>query len=76
MIRVQIPLATLVFLTLDFLQIVAMDLSSNINCGNITDDQLDVWTSFEFWCEGVLFSLVGSFGLLGNIFSIIVLASK
>jgi hypothetical protein len=31
---------------------------------------------FEFWCEGVLFSIVGGFGLLGNIFSIIVLASK
>ena len=58
----------------DALQIAAM--SSDFNCGNISDDQLDIWTRFEFWCEGVLFSLVGGFGLLGNIFSIIILASK
>ena len=46
------------------------------NCGSLTDDQFNIWTQFEFWCEGVFFSIVGGFGLLGNIFSIIVLASK
>ena len=34
-----------------------------------------VWKQFEFWCEGVLFSSLGLFGLVTNLASIVTLLS-
>lgn len=34
-----------------------------------------VWKQYEFWCEGVLFSSLGLFGLISNIASIVTLLS-
>ena len=31
-------------------------------CGNLTEEYHTVWKSYEFWCEGVLFSSLGIFG--------------
>ena len=31
-------------------------------CGNLTEEYHTVWKSYEFWCEGVLFSSLGMFG--------------
>ena len=36
---------------------------------------LQVWKQYEFWCEGVLFSSLGLFGLISNIASIVTLLS-
>ena len=33
-------------------------------CGNLTDEYHTVWKSYEFWCEGVLFSSLGMFGIV------------
>ena len=33
------------------------------------------WKQYEFWCEGVLFSSLGLFGLISNIASIVTLLS-
>ena len=34
-----------------------------------------VWKQFEFWCEGVIFSSLGLFGLASNLASIIAFLS-
>ena len=34
-----------------------------------------VWKQFEFWCEGVIFSSLGLFGLVSNLASIITFLS-
>ena len=34
-----------------------------------------VWKEYEYWCEGVLFSSLGLFGLVSNLASIITLLS-
>ena len=31
-------------------------------CGNLTEDYQHTWGSYEYWCEGVLFSSLGLFG--------------
>ena len=31
---------------------------------------MQAWKAFEFWCEGVLFSAIGLFGLVTNIASV------
>ena len=36
---------------------------------------LKVWKKYEFWCEGVLFSSLGMFGLVSNLASIATLLS-
>ena len=33
-------------------------------CGNLTEEYHRVWKSYEFWCEGVLFTSLGMFGIL------------
>jgi hypothetical protein len=50
--------------------------NNSSNCGAISEQEILVWTNFEFWCEGVLFAIVGGVGLLGNLISILVLATK
>jgi len=44
-------------------------------CGNLTEDYKRVWKEYEFWCEGVLFSILGLFGLISNLASIMTLLS-
>jgi hypothetical protein len=39
------------------------------------DKNLQVWKNFEFWCEGVLFSSFGLFGLVSNLASIVTFLS-
>ena len=34
-----------------------------------------VWENFEFWCEGVIFSSLGLFGLVSNVASILTFLS-
>ena len=31
-------------------------------CGNMTVEYDKLWRTFEFWCEGVLFTSLGIFG--------------
>ena len=33
-------------------------------CGNLTEEYHTVWKSYEFWCEGVLFTSLGMFGII------------
>ena len=44
-------------------------------CGEMDEDFADV-VKCQYWCEGVLFSVVGGIGLLGNLISIFVLLAK
>lgn len=44
-------------------------------CGNLTEEYKRVWKQYEYWCEGVLFSSLGLFGLISNIASIMTLLS-
>ena len=39
-------------------------------CGLMDDNYIQVWQTFQWWCEGVLFSGVGLAGLIANCFSI------
>ena len=34
------------------------------------------WKEYEFWCEGVLFSCLGVFGLLSNLVTLIAILSS
>ena len=36
---------------------------------------VQVWENFEFWCEGVMFSSLGLFGLVSNLASIVTFLS-
>ncbi|XP_023333119.1 FMRFamide receptor [Eurytemora carolleeae] len=47
-----------------------------MECGNHTDEDLELISSFNYWLEGVLMIIVGIFGLVGNSVSILVLASR
>ena len=41
----------------------------------IIQSTAQVWKQFEFWCEGVIFSSLGLFGLVSNLASIITFLS-
>jgi len=45
-------------------------------CGNLTFEYFKTWKEYEFWCEGVLFSCLGVFGLLSNLVTIITILSS
>jgi len=47
-----------------------------VDCGSMSEDQQRIWSNFEFWCEGILFGIVGGFGLVGNLLSIGILSTK
>ena len=47
-----------------------------LDCGNMTENFTQVWSQYRYWCEGVLFSAVGCFGIIGNIVSISILATR
>jgi len=64
----------------DEVVIISLDAEDNYTfdtevCGNLTEEYKTVWKQYEFWCEGVLFSSLGLFGLISNIASIITLLS-
>ena len=46
------------------------------DCGSMTEAVLALWNSCQYWCEGILFSIVGGIGLFGNSVSIAVLATR
>ena len=48
----------------------------DLYCGEMDDNYMETWTSCQYWCEGVLFAVVGAIGLIGNIISIFVLVTK
>ena len=48
----------------------------NVFCGSMDERGFALWDSCEFWCEGVLLCVVGGIGLLGNIGSIAILATR
>ena len=39
-------------------------------CGLMDENYILVWQTFQWWCEGVLFTGVGLAGLIANCFSI------
>ena len=49
---------------------------SDLDCGNMDVDFTQDWMRCQYWCEGILFCVIGGIGLLGNIISIFVLATK
>jgi len=44
-------------------------------CGNYTKEYEELYKAYEYWCEGILFSSLGIFGLVSNIASIVTLLS-
>ena len=48
----------------------------NIDCGRLTRSELLTWIDVQYYTEGVLFSIVGAIGLIGNIISIAILITK
>jgi hypothetical protein len=48
----------------------------NVFCGSMDESGFALWDNCEFWCEGILLSVVGAVGLLGNVGSIAVLATR
>ena len=53
-----------------------METEQVLDCGNMTDNFTKVWSQYQYWCEGVLFIAVGCFGIVGNIISISILATR
>lgn len=49
---------------------------STPDCGTMSEQDLALWNSCQYWCEGILFSVVGGIGLFGNTVSIAVLATR
>jgi hypothetical protein len=47
-----------------------------LDCGSMNDYDLALWNSCQYWCEGILFSIVGGIGLFGNTISIAILATR
>ena len=54
----------------------AMGAEQVLDCGNMTENFTEVWSQYQYWCEGVLFTAVGCFGIIGNIISISILATR
>ena len=48
----------------------------DLYCGHMDEHFAENWMKCQYWCEGVLFSTIGAIGLLGNVISIFVLATK
>ena len=48
----------------------------DLDCGQMTENFSENWMQCQYWCEGIFFSIVGCFGVMGNIFSILILATR
>lgn len=49
---------------------------ASLDCGTMSEADLALWNSCQYWCEGILFSVVGGIGLFGNTVSIAILATR
>lgn len=48
----------------------------NILCGgDMTEEYEKTWDTFNYWCEGVLTTIFGTVGFVGNVFSMLVLST-
>ena len=54
----------------------ASDPYPDLYCGNMDVDFTQDWMRCQYWCEGILFCVIGGIGLLGHLISIFVLATK
>lgn len=45
-------------------------------CGNMDEHYIHVWQTFQWWCEGILFTGIGLCGLIANCFSIGILCTQ
>ena len=53
------------------------NLSSEVTrCGCMDGEYVEIWQTTQWWCEGTLFTAVGAAGLLFNLLSIGILATK
>ena len=48
----------------------------DLDCGELTEHFSENWMQCQYWCEGIFLSIVGCFGVIGNIFSILILATR
>ena len=48
----------------------------DLDCGEMTESFGENWMQCQYWCEGIFFSIVGCFGITGNILSVLILATK
>lgn len=48
----------------------------SLDCGRLTRSELITWINVQYYTEGVLFSVVGAIGLIGNLISIGILLTK
>ena len=49
---------------------------TGIDCGRLTRSELLTWIDVQYYTEGVLFSIVGAIGLIGNMIAIAILLTK
>ena len=54
----------------------ALEGEEDLYCGEMSDGFTHDWMQCQYWCEGVLFSIVGSIGILGNIIIIAILLTR
>ena len=54
----------------------AGNVTSSGRCGLMDEHYLRVWQTFQWWCEGVLFTGIGLCGLIANCFSIGILCTQ
>lgn len=45
-------------------------------CGNLTQNYYEIWKQYEYWCEGIIFSGLGLFGLVSNLITIITITTS
>ena len=54
----------------------SMPEGTDLYCGEMDENYLENWAKCQYWCEGVLFSVIGAIGLFGNVISILILMTK
>ena len=52
--------------------------TAELDCGHLemSENFGYIWNQFQYWCEGVLFTVVGGFGAIGNIIAILILTTR
>ncbi|XP_023349752.1 uncharacterized protein LOC111718403 [Eurytemora carolleeae] len=53
-----------------------VETKNNSDCGSMSEDEAKLAISCSYWLEGVLLTVVGCIGILGNLANIIILNSK
>ena len=54
----------------------SLQINPDLGCGEMTKDFSENWMKCQYWCEGIFFGIVGVFGVMGNIVSILILATR